>query len=33
MRVKFANHASVIFSYDDINLICDPWIEGFVFHD
>lgn len=33
MRIKFVNHASVIFSYDDIHLISDPWIEGSVFHE
>ena len=33
MKIEFVNHASTIFSYGDINLITDPWIEGEVFHD
>jgi UDP-MurNAc hydroxylase len=33
MKLKFVNHASIIFSYDKINLITDPWIEGEVFHN
>jgi len=33
MKLEFVNHASVIFSYDDINLISDPWLEGEVFHN
>lgn len=33
MEIEFVNHASVIFSYDDITLITDPWFEGEVFHN
>jgi len=31
--ITFVNHASVIFSYDKINLITDPWIFGSAFND
>jgi UDP-MurNAc hydroxylase len=33
MKITFVNHASLIFSQDDIHLITDPWIEGKVFHN
>ncbi len=33
MKIKFVNHASTIFSYDNVNLITDPWLEGEVFHN
>ena len=33
MKIEFINHASTIFSYDNINIITDPWIEGQVFHN
>lgn len=33
MKIEFINHASLIFNYDKIKLITDPWIEGSVFHD
>lgn len=33
MKIEFVNHASLIFSYDGINLITDPWLEGSVFQD
>jgi UDP-MurNAc hydroxylase len=33
MKIEFINHASLIFSYDNINLITDPWIEGNVFQN
>ncbi|MEO9531622.1 MAG: MBL fold metallo-hydrolase [Crocinitomicaceae bacterium] len=33
MKIEFVNHASVIFDYDNIRLITDPWLEGEVFHD
>ncbi len=33
MKLTFVNHASIIFSQDDIHLITDPWIEGKVFHN
>ena len=33
MNIQFVNHASCIFSYQNINLICDPWIEGKVFNE
>ena len=31
--ITFVNHASVIFSYNKINLITDPWIFGSAFND
>lgn len=31
MKLAFVNHASVIYDYDHIRLISDPWIEGKVF--
>lgn len=31
MKITFVNHASFILEYDDVKLICDPWIEGSVF--
>lgn len=31
MEIEFVNHASVIFSHREVQLICDPWIEGEVF--
>ena len=33
MKIEFVNHASTILSYDGINIITDPWIEGKVFHN
>ena len=33
MNIQFVNHASCIFSYENINLMCDPWIEGKVFNE
>lgn len=31
MKITFVNHASFILEYQDVKLICDPWIEGSVF--
>ena len=31
--ITFVNHASVIFSYEKINLITDPWLFGSAFND
>jgi len=31
--ITFVNHASVIFSYGDVNLITDPWISGPAFNN
>ena len=31
--ITFVNHASVIFSYEKINLITDPWLFGSVFNN
>lgn len=31
--ITFVNHASVIFSYDGIKLITDPWLFGSAFND
>ena len=31
--ITFVNHASVIFSYGDVNLITDPWISGSAFNN
>ena len=31
--ITFVNHASIIFSYDKINLITDPWLFGSVFNN
>jgi UDP-MurNAc hydroxylase len=33
MKIEFVNHASVIFDYDNIRMISDPWLNGEVFHD
>ena len=33
MKIIWVNHASYIFEYKNINLICDPWIEGTVFNN
>ncbi len=33
MELTFVNHASLIYAYGDVRLICDPWIEGTVFHN
>ncbi len=32
-KIKWVNHASFIFEYKDVKLICDPWLEGAVFND
>ena len=32
MKIQFINHASFIIEYEDIKLICDPWISGFAFN-
>lgn len=32
MKIKFVNHASFMIESDDINIICDPWIEGPAFN-
>ena len=32
-KITFVNHASVIFSYNKINLITDPWLFGSAFND
>ena len=31
MTIEFVNHASVIFNYEKLKLISDPWLEGAVF--
>jgi len=31
--ITFVNHASVIISYDDVNLITDPWLFGSAFNN
>jgi UDP-MurNAc hydroxylase len=31
MKLEFVNHASLIFSYKDVNLMLDPWFEGLAF--
>ena len=33
MKIEFINHSSIIFKANKISLICDPWIEGTVFHN
>ena len=33
MNIIWVNHASYIFEHKNINLICDPWIEGGVFNN
>lgn len=33
MKLKWVNHASFVFEYKDVKLICDPWIEGPVFNE
>jgi len=33
MKITFINHASFIFEYNHVKLICDPWIEGSVFNN
>ena len=30
--IRLINHASVIFEFDDIKILTDPWYEGSVFH-
>jgi len=32
MKITFVNHASVIFSHNDVNLITDPWLFGTAFN-
>lgn len=31
MKIQFVNHASFIIEYQEIRLICDPWMEGTAF--
>ncbi len=31
-KITFVNHASFIFEYRDVRLICDPWLEGTAFN-
>ena len=31
MEIEFVNHASIIFSHKEVQLMCDPWMEGEVF--
>lgn len=31
MKLEFINHASVLISYEEVNLIMDPWFEGKIF--
>ena len=31
MKLEFVNHASLIVSYKDVNLMLDPWFEGLAF--
>ena len=33
MRIRFVNHASVIFEHGDTRLISDPWLYGTAFND
>ena len=33
MQIRFVNHASVIFSHKNINLITDPWLFGTAFNN
>lgn len=33
MKITLVNHASTIYSHNDIHLITDPWIEGDVFQE
>lgn len=33
MKIKFVNHSSYVIQHHEINLICDPWLEGRVFNN
>ena len=32
-NIKFVNHASVLFSNDNIGLLTDPWYEGSILNE
>ena len=31
-NIEFVNHASVLISHGEINILSDPWYSGAVFH-
>ncbi|MFY9607531.1 MAG: MBL fold metallo-hydrolase [Blastocatellia bacterium] len=33
MKIKWVNHASFVAEFEDVKLICDPWLEGTAFND
>ena len=33
MKIKWVNHASFVVEFEDVKLICDPWLEGTAFND
>ncbi|MEQ9423186.1 MAG: MBL fold metallo-hydrolase [Cyclobacteriaceae bacterium] len=33
MLIEFVNHASFVVHYEDVHLICDPWLSGAAFHN
>ncbi len=33
IEILWVNHASFVLKYRDVNMICDPWIEGRVFNE
>ena len=33
MKITFVNHASFIISSGEVNLICDPWLDGLAFNN
>ena len=33
MKITWVNHASFVVAFEDVKLICDPWLEGTAFND
>lgn len=33
LKIKWVNHASFVAEFEDVKLICDPWLEGTAFND
>jgi UDP-MurNAc hydroxylase len=33
MKIRWVNHASFVVEFEDVKLICDPWLEGTAFND
>ena len=33
MKLTLLNHASCIFEFDDVSILCDPWLDKIIFNE